>query len=142
MAVDYSRSALTAMLLREQNCMGLRVVGGLHEAKFGRDSWSSETRCRLEQELKKLIGIPKAEAVGPRGERIDAVVMTGEASDDSRLREVLRDVLYFDAALGTTRKIGNDQYRDGRRFDPVFAASHELADNNWWNQLEEEGVNI
>lgn len=96
LAIDYTRAALTAMMLAGR-CDGYHAERVLHDTSFGADGMSREanhSRVALKHALQQLTTLPmKCRFDGTRFDSIQRVILFGDGNNDTRLREVLGEVL-------------------------------------------------
>ncbi|KAL8758817.1 MAG: hypothetical protein Q9184_003812 [Pyrenodesmia sp. 2 TL-2023] len=126
LTVDYSRAALTAVLVHE-DCGAFDIENELHDTTFGADALSDspgEVRAGLVQALRKLIRRP------PQSMEISELVLIGDSAGDKQVQDVLKEVL---GAKSDTLFKGANERRTGV-IDPHFAASRGMAYISWARQ--------
>lgn len=137
LTVDYSRAALTALLVAEE-CGVFEYLRVLHDTNLGADCLSflrrsdtpgcdSNIRSDLAHALRGVTNLPLEDGNGTRMKRIRELVLLGESADDRLLHDVLKEVL--DEQSGTL--ITHVSERRARVIDPPFAASRGLAQDCW-----------
>ena len=93
LTIDYSRAALTALLV-DVNCGAFEYRRVLHDTSLGADAlsqWPSSSRSNLARALHDII---RAEYDnGTEITQIGELVIIGEAAGDSRLEDVLKEVM-------------------------------------------------
>ncbi|KAF2428644.1 hypothetical protein EJ08DRAFT_699061 [Tothia fuscella] len=132
LTVEFSRSALTALLLHEV-CGIYEVRRVLHSTELGLDhlQWGSDHGGglnNLENKIKELISLPMDD--GGNGEEltfINNLVVFGESADSSQLNRILKKVLGEQFERLTDSAHGNEY----ARIDPLFAASRGVAYDCW-----------
>lgn len=130
LAVEYSRAALTALLLHEE-CGVFEDRRILHDTGLGLShlrTGSKYHRDKLEVSLKNLVRLPMNDG-GGGGELkyINNLVFLGESAGDEFLHGVLKKVLgeQYDRLVATA-----DQSSSGV-ITPLFAASRGVAFDCW-----------
>lgn len=134
LTVDYSRAALTALLVAEE-CGIFEVRRVLHDTRLGADALSrgsdapgpNRSRGDLASALREITRLPVEDGNGEEVTRVGELVLLGESAGDRRLHDVLKEVLGEQSgSLVTTAS-------DGRRrmIDPLFAASRGVAQDCW-----------
>ena len=129
--VDYSRAAITALLVYE-DCSVFESRRVLHDIQLGADELSGANdldtpRDLLARALREVISLPLEDGNGAGLTRISELVLLGESAGDPRLHDALTEVLsersYDFSAAAWKRPMGS--------FDPLFAASRGLALDCW-----------
>ena len=129
LTVDYSRAALTALLVAEE-CGVFEHRRVLHNTSLGADALSgrfNSGRGDLAQALRHIISLPLEDGNGAGLKQINELVLLGESAGDPGLEVVLKEVLreQFDRLVTSVS--------DGRAkgVDPLFAASNGVAQDCW-----------
>ena len=134
LTVDYSRAALTTLLVVEE-CGVFEVRRVVHDTNLGTDvlakgsdnSGSCSTKDGLTNALHNVTHLPLKDGNGAELTKISELVMLGESASNQRLINVLKDVLADQSnnlvATMDARQVGN--------MDPVFAASRGVAWDCW-----------
>lgn len=134
LTVDYSRAALTALLVAEE-CGIFEYGRVLHSTRIGADSLSrgsdalgfNSSRSDLASALRDITRLPLEDGNGSEVKQISELVLLGESAGDRRLHDVLNEVLGEQSGnLVTTVSDGRT-----RIIDPLFAASSGLAQDCW-----------
>jgi hypothetical protein len=126
LTVDYSKAALTAMLVHEESRV-FEVRRVLHSPNFGLDQLraGSETDLnKMETALREMLQLPLND--GGNGEElkyINNLALLGEAAGNIQLHEVLKKVL----DKHYRRLINSVAQRSSSPIDPLFAASRGVA---------------
>jgi len=134
LTVDYSRAALTALLVAEE-CGIFEDRRVLHDTRLGADALSRgsdapgsiSSRSDLASALRDITRLPLEDGNGAEVKRVGELALLGESAGDRRLHDVLKEVLGEQSgSLVTT-------VSDGRRrvIDPLFAASRGVAQDCW-----------
>lgn len=136
LTVDYSRAALTALLVAEE-CGVFEYRRVLHDTRLGADCLSfskrSDTpecdsnRSDLAHALRDVSSLPLEGGNGAGLKRIRELVLLGESAGDRLLHDVLKEVLGEQPGTLVTH-VGE---RHARIIDPLFAASRGLAEDCW-----------
>lgn len=134
LTIDYSRAAMTAMLVFEE-CSLFEFRRVLHDTQLGTDGLSGENDPRdlytprdlLARALRNVTSLPLEDGNGAGLKRISELVLLGESAGDPLLHDALTEVLsersYDFSAAAWKRPMGS--------FDPLFAASRGLALDCW-----------
>ena len=149
LAVNYSRAALTGLLLVEE-CGVFKHRRVLHETSLGTDELdnSSRTRIRedLERALRDLTNLPLEDGNGAGLRQISELVLVGESAGNGRLKETLRELLreqlsphaalqsiiMDDEAVNSPRdRKSENRVTSTEMISPVFAASRGVAQDYW-----------
>ena len=127
LTMDYSRAALTAMLINE-HCGVYEVLQGLHETSFGTDSWSNESWSILVSKLREVIRIPVGHGADASLHHISSVILLGESAGERRLRDALKEA-WLDGAEHDASVISgsSEDVNSGCMVDPLYAAATGLA---------------
>lgn len=131
LTVDYSRAALTALLVYE-DCSVFEFRRVLHDTRLGTDELSgvnelNTPRDLLARALRNVISLPLEDGNGAGLTRISELVLLGESAGDPLLHDALTEVLSgrsYDFSASTWKKSMGS-------FDPLFAASNGLALDCW-----------
>lgn len=134
LTVDYSRAALTALLVAEE-CGIFEVRRVLHDTRLGADALSrgsdapgfNSSRGDLASALRDITRLPVKDGNGEEVTLVGELVLLGESAGDRRLHDVLKEVLGEQSGSPVTT------VSDGRRriIDPLFAASRGVAQDCW-----------
>ncbi|KAI4733360.1 hypothetical protein E4T50_16085 [Aureobasidium sp. EXF-12298] len=118
-AVNHNRAAFTASLMIEE-CNAIEELRTYHNHSLGSDSDVSEAErhATMKHALAKTVKPPYHESMF-NPERIQDVILIGEATEDAVMRSVLEDI------FGNEFKIEGRQ--NDRGVDPLFAASRGVA---------------
>ena len=140
LTVDYSRAALTVLLLSEQ-CGVFEYHRVLHEMSLGTDALFLDTpdtpgsdtgRAQLAQALYDITRLPLETGNGAGLTAISELVVMGESADDSRLHDALVEVLLDKKSNDSPfEALGKGKPYAGGMIDPVFAASQGVAQDCW-----------
>ena len=140
LTVDYSRAAMTAMLVFE-GCGVFEQLRVKHETGLGSEALSMNTgdgKIRLVQALKDIATLPLEMGNGAGIGYLNELVVMGEAADDPVLHEALVEVLLegdlveLDGPAFKTLGKGGGQHSYRKvAVDPVFAASLAAAMDCW-----------
>jgi hypothetical protein len=125
LTIQYTRAALTAILFYEE-CTIFDDVRVLHRTDLGQNSLttSPNSRDQLVSALRNITSFPMAVGDYLKLDRLNHVVLHGEAANDGLLHEALKETLaglHMKPALVT----------GGNSVDPLFAASRGLAWDCW-----------
>ncbi|KAG9567738.1 hypothetical protein KCU71_g3599, partial [Aureobasidium melanogenum] len=118
-AVNQNRAAFTASLMIEE-CNAIEELRTYHNRSLGSDSNISkdERHTTMKHALEKVVKPPYHESMF-NPERIQDVIVFGEATDDAVMRSVLEEIF------------GNEFKTEGRQHDrkvePLFAVSRGVA---------------
>lgn len=137
LTVDYSRAALTALLVAEE-CGIFEYRRVLHDTNLGADCLSffrgSDTpgcdnniHSDLARAIRGVTDLPLEGGNGAGLKPIRELVLLGESADDRLLHDVLNEVLGEQS--GTL--ITHASERRARVIEPLFAASRGLAQDCW-----------
>lgn len=137
LTVDYSRAALTALLVAEE-CGVFDYRRVLHNTSLGADCLSlsrgsntpgcdSNNRSDLARALRGVVDLPLEGGSGAGLKRIQELVLLGESAGDRLLHDVLREVLGEKSGTLVTHV----SERRARVIDPLYAASRGLALDCW-----------
>ena len=135
LTVDYSRAALTALLVTKDCGYYSEHERVRHDTSLGADRVfgscrSDSTREDLVRALRDLISLPVGYGNGIGLKRISNLVLMGESASDRRLHDVLKEVLAEQPGdLVTTLSDERPMV-----IDPLFAASRAAAQNGWWRE--------
>jgi hypothetical protein len=139
MTVEYSKSALTALILLK-DCAMLSHRRVLHDPTIGVDQLSGGTaskRERLEESVRNLLQLPLDDGREGQDLRyISYLILLGESADDPELHYVLRKVLRDHYERLTTAAVKASSVVK----DPLFAGAIGAA-YNCWIELEDEARN-
>jgi hypothetical protein len=131
LSIEYTRAALTAVLLADE-CGVLWDRRVFHDETFGADS--VEDTGRLETALREITKLPLQEGTGAGIRQISHLVLVGESTENPRLRNAIKQVL------------GSEQYSTLTQIDhtvtlidPVFAASRGVAELAWGLEEDKRG---
>ncbi|KAL6713036.1 hypothetical protein ACLMJK_009432 [Lecanora helva] len=102
LTIDYSRAALTGLLLIEE-CSVFECRRVLHNTNLGTDSIDNMVEVdniqhpgglgRLKHALRQLTTLPLEDGNGAGLRQISKLVLVGESAGDARLEEALKEVL-------------------------------------------------
>ena len=137
LTVDYSRAALTALLVFEE-CSVFEQRYVLHDTRLGTDErltratdargLSTTPRDLLARSLRKVTSLLPFEVGNGAGmSRISELVLLGESAGDRLLHDALTEVL-SECSYDFPAKVLK---MPGGSFDPLFAASRGLALDCW-----------
>lgn len=118
LTVEYTRSALTALLVFEE-CGVYEDLRVLHETQLGLQESPQDCRAKLKTALQDIVKLP-IEYDGEVLKSLSNVVLLGESSQDQLLHDVLKDVLSKQQQPGINTAVV-DKYKGP--VHPVFAAS-------------------
>ena len=140
LTVDYSRAALTVLLLSEE-CGIFEDRRVLHETRLGTDALFLDTslnpgpdtgRAHLARALYDITRLPLKTGNGAGLMVISELVVMGESADDPRLHDALVEVfLDKESSDSPLKTLGRKKSHAGGMIDPVFAASQGLAQDCW-----------
>ena len=140
LTVDYSRAALTVLLLSEQ-CGVFEYHRVLHEMSLGTDALFLDTpqtpgpntgRAQLAKALYDITRLPLKTGNGAGLIVISELVVMGESADDFRLHDALVEVLLDKTSNDSPFKaLSKGKPHAGGMIDPVFAASQGVAQDCW-----------
>lgn len=122
LTVEYTRSALTVLLLYEE-CGVYENVRVLHEIDVGSQESTHDRRAKLTTALGDLTKMP-VEFNSEVLKSLSNVVFLGESSQDQLLRDVLKDVLSKQEQSGNETTVV-DKHEEP--VNPVFAGSLAAA---------------
>lgn len=125
LAIDYSRAALTAMLISEE-CGVFEYRRVLHNVSLGTNGLSrglDSSHSDLTNALRDIVRLPLEDGNGAGLTQISHMVLMGESASDQRLADSLKESL--GEQFGRLGTIANDA-RD-KKIDPLFAASNGVA---------------
>ena len=131
LTVDYSRAAMTALLVYEE-CSVFEYRRVLHDTQLGADGLSgandlNSPRDLLARALRNVISLPLKDGNGAGLAWISELVLLGESAEDPLLHDALTEVLnersHDLSAAAWKRSMGS--------LDPLFAASRGLALDCW-----------
>ena len=131
LTVDYSRAAMTALLVFEE-CSVFEFRRVLHDTRLGADGLSGANdlntpRDSLAAALRNVISLPLEDGNGAGLTQISELVLLGELAEDPLLHDALTEVLsecsHDLSASAWKRSMGS--------LDPLFAASRGLALDCW-----------
>ena len=137
LTVDYSRAALTALLVDEE-CSVFLDRRVLHDTRLGLDGLhdrSEASRSDLERALREITKLPLEDGNGAGLKRINNLVLLGESAGNSQLHDVLKEVLAEQYIPLVTTASENSK----SAIDPLFAASRGVALHCWERVNEDEG---
>jgi hypothetical protein len=118
LSVEYTRSALTALLIFEE-CGVYEDLRVLHETQLGSQGSPQDCRAKLIRALRDIVEMP-IEYNGEMLKSLSNVVLLGESSQDHLLHDVLEDVLRKQQQFGINTVVV-DKHKE--LVNPVFAAS-------------------
>ncbi|KAJ5166238.1 uncharacterized protein N7482_005019 [Penicillium canariense] len=118
LTVEYTRSALTALLVVEE-CGIYEDLRVLHETRFGSQESPQDRRAKLTTALGDIVKMP-VEYDGEMLKSLSNVILLGESSQDKLLHDILKDVLSKQQPSGINTAVV-DQHQEP--VNPVFAAS-------------------
>lgn len=118
LTVEYTRSALTAVLVFEE-CGVYENLRVLHETQLGSQESPQDCRAKLTGALGDIVDMP-IEYDGEMLKSLSNVVLLGESSQDQVLHDVLEDVLSKLQQSGINTTVV-DKHKEP--VNPVFAAS-------------------
>ncbi|KAL8723922.1 MAG: hypothetical protein Q9166_008220, partial [cf. Caloplaca sp. 2 TL-2023] len=133
LTVDYSRAALTALLVYE-DCGYFEMGDDLHNTTLGADALSTSSdrgRADLARALRKITRLPLHIGNGAGLTEISELILIGESAGDKQLQDVLKEVL---SEQSDSLLKGANERRTGV-IDPIFAASRGVA-YDCWDRLE------
>lgn len=129
LTIDYSRAALTALLVDEE-CGVFENRRVIHDTRLGLNGLhqlgSITATDLLETALRNITQLPLDDGNGAGLKYISNLVIIGESAGDPRLHDTLRRVLSEQLEPVTTVKSGFSP-----PIDPVFAASRGVAWDCW-----------
>ncbi len=146
LTVDYSRAALTALLVYE-DCGVYEDLRVGHDTRLGADelykgtttSESQFGREDLARAIREITKLPVEEGTGAGSTQIDNLVILGESAGDPLLRDVLKEVL----GQRYPHLFTAPEQKSMGVIDPLFAASRGLALDCWirldFHDREERG---
>lgn len=117
LAVEYSRAALTSMLLQEE-CGMYEDIRGSHITALGADHWSSDVESDMVSELRRVARNENAPETVNLG--FDELVLLGELGDDKRVMRALHE-----AFVGSQEV--NAVTDSSEMVSPLFAAARGAA---------------
>ncbi|KAL8809923.1 MAG: hypothetical protein Q9200_003001 [Gallowayella weberi] len=124
LTIDYSRAALTALLVYEE-CNIFEYRRMLHNISLGTDSMSNghkDSRQSLLRALRTITNLPLGSGNGAGLTQINEIILTGESAGDQQLEDVLREV-----QREQTGTLVTSAKERRTKIDPVFAASESVA---------------
>lgn len=136
LSVDYTNAALTVLLLDEY-CSIYEDVREIQSTTLGAHSSDldlREVRAEVAAVFRNITTLPLEEGNGEGVEFLSHVVFSGELGDDSRLHQVLRDVLRekYDSPVAMSTNEAD------RSLQPLFASSRGTAETCWHRVGPEE----
>ena len=129
LTVDYSRAALTALLVFEE-CGVFEDRRVLHDTSIGTDGLTRESKNghdELVHALRHVTRLPLEDGNGAGLKQISQLVLLGESAGDQQLEDVLKEVL--GQQLRSLLAAAHD--RSGGVTNPLFAASRGVAQDCW-----------
>lgn len=125
LTVDYSRAALTALLVVEE-CGIFEYRGVLHDTSLGADALSrrsDSSRSDITHALRNITSLPLEDGNGAGLKQISELILLGESAGDQRLEDVLKEILGEQSG----RLFSSVSDRRTKPIDPLFAASNGVA---------------
>lgn len=132
LTVDYSRAALTAMLVVEE-CGVFEYRRVVHDTSLGTDVIAADaespnfldSQTKLVRALHKLLDLPLQDGNGAGLTHVSGLALLGESADDQHLYRALKEVLGQHHSDVIARASGSGT----SMADPLFAASAGVAED-------------